>query len=310
MNPLIHPVAGPRLRVLALSAAATLAGCASFSDDGGFGRVADMTKERTGQRAVWQRSPTDVEAAQARVDKLLKRPLTAESSVELALLNNRGLQASFAGLGISESERVRAGRLANPSFAFGRLRGGGITEIDRSIVFDVLGLLALPLARQVEQGRFEQAQYQAAFDADARRAFFGAAAAQDLVRHFERVGEAADASGESARRMLRAATSTSSRRCASRPSRATPRCSSSGRATRRLQRAMSHRLDVLMARRSTEATAQALGLTKATHFVNVLHAGCANKSQTGEPRQNGYEIELELPPFDFGTARSARAEAV
>jgi len=30
---------------------------------------------------------------------------------------------------------------------------------------------------------------------------------------------------------------------------------------------------------------------------------------TGEPRANGYEIELELPLFDFGSTRAARAEA-
>ncbi len=73
---------------------------------------------------------------------------------------------------------------------------------------------------------------------------------------------------------------------------------------------MAQRLDLLMARHATEATARALGLTKATRFVNVLHAGYANTSQTGEARKSGYEIELELPLFDFGAARTARAEAI
>jgi outer membrane protein TolC len=75
------------------------------------------------------------------------------------------------------------------------------------------------------------------------------------------------------------------------------------------QTALAKRLDVLMARRNVDATAKSLGLTKATRFVNVLEAGYANKSQTGEARQNGYEIELELPLFDFGSTRAARAEA-
>jgi outer membrane protein TolC len=64
-----------------------------------------------------------------------------------------------------------------------------------------------------------------------------------------------------------------------------------------------------MARRSTEAMARSLGLTRSTRFINVLEAGYANKSQTGEPRQNGFEVELQLPLFDFGSARTARAEA-
>jgi len=75
------------------------------------------------------------------------------------------------------------------------------------------------------------------------------------------------------------------------------------------QTAMDKRLDVLMAKRSTEATAKSLGLSKATRFVNVLHMGYQNKSATGEALSQGYEIELELPMFDFGSARVARAEA-
>jgi outer membrane protein TolC len=41
----------------------------------------------------------------------------------------------------------------------------------------------------------------------------------------------------------------------------------------------------------------------------VLQGGYQNQSNTGEARKNGYEIELELPLFDFGSARVARAEA-
>ena len=93
--------------------------------DGGFDRVADLTKERTGQAPSYQRNSAESETAQARIQELLEQPLTADRAVELAFLNNRGLQARLAELGIAESERVRAGRLRNPSFSYGRLREGG-----------------------------------------------------------------------------------------------------------------------------------------------------------------------------------------
>jgi outer membrane protein TolC len=73
--------------------------------------------------------------------------------------------------------------------------------------------------------------------------------------------------------------------------------------------AMSQRLDLQAARRDAEATARSLGLSRATGFINVFDAGYANKSTTGKPRENGYEIALELPIFDWGGARVARAEA-
>lgn len=73
--------------------------------------------------------------------------------------------------------------------------------------------------------------------------------------------------------------------------------------------AMTQRLDVQMAKRNAEATSSALGLTKVTGFLNVLDAGYANKSVTGKPRESGYQIALELPIFNWGGARIARAEA-
>jgi len=337
----------------AASAALVLAGCASFSPDGGAGSVGELTKERTGQTVAFQRNQADVDTAAQRVAELLKQPLTADSAVEVALLNNRGLQASFSELGIAEADRVRAGRLANPRIGFGRLSGAGVTEIDRSVMFNVLGLLTMPVASEVARRQQEQAQYRAAYDAvgvaaDARKAFYGAVAAQDLVKYYEQVKDAADASNELARRMLQAgnfnklaqmreqsfyadATANLARarhQALAERERLVRVLGLSGdkppfTLPERLpdlpkaplepkdaeQTAIDKRLDVLMAKRSVDATAKSLGLTKSTRFINVLEVGYANKSQTGEPRQNGYEIELELPLFDFGSTRAARAEA-
>ena len=63
--------------------------------------------------------------ARPRVAELLQLPLSADSAVEIAFLGHRELQASFAELGIAESDRVRAGRLSNPSIRVGRLSGAG-----------------------------------------------------------------------------------------------------------------------------------------------------------------------------------------
>ena len=339
---------------LAPAVALVLAGCASFSPDGGMGKVSELTQERTGQAVAAQRSQSDADNARLRVAEILREPLAADTAVELALLNNRGLQASFSRLGIAEADLVEAGRLRNPVFSFGRLAlGGGALEIERSVVFDVLRLLTLPMARQVQQRNFEQAQFQAAFDAvgiawEARRAWFDAVAAQELVRYFGQVKEAAEASSELARRMLMAG---NFNKLAQMREQAFHADATSGlaraqqqavvereRLTRLLglsaeqadfklperlpdlprqpmepanaeQTALEKRLDVLMARRSMEATAKSLGLTKATRFVDALELGYQNRSETGEPRANGYTVELPLPLFDFGSVRTARAEA-
>jgi outer membrane protein TolC len=74
--------------------------------------------------------------------------------------------------------------------------------------------------------------------------------------------------------------------------------------------AIDMRLDVQGARREAEAAARAMGLSKVTGFVNVLHLGYERSTSNEAPRKTGYEVELELPLFDWGQARNARAEAI
>lgn len=74
--------------------------------------------------------------------------------------------------------------------------------------------------------------------------------------------------------------------------------------------AMAQRLDVQAARLDAEQTARQLGLTRTTRFVNVLELGAMRNSSNQEPTQTGWEVSVELPLFDWGTARFARAEAV
>ena len=189
--------------------ATLLAGCASFSEDGGFGNVQRAVKERTGQEAKWQRSPDETNSVRTRVKDLLAQPLTPESAVQIALLNNPGLQASYAEMGIAEADLVQASRWKGPTFSFARLRRGNETELERSVFFDILGLISIPLSTKVERRRFESAQARAAGDAlrlalDARKAFFSAVAAEESVRYMEQVKLAAEASADLARRMAAA----------------------------------------------------------------------------------------------------------
>jgi outer membrane protein TolC len=74
--------------------------------------------------------------------------------------------------------------------------------------------------------------------------------------------------------------------------------------------ALTQRLDVQAARRDAAATAAALGLTKTTRFINVLDLGYVGNSNPGEPPVRGYALSLELPLFDWGSARVVRAQAL
>ena len=75
--------------------------------------------------------------------------------------------------------------------------------------------------------------------------------------------------------------------------------------------ALAQRLDVQAARLATEQLASNLGLTRTTRFVNVLEVGVIRNSfNDGAPPQRGYEIGFQIPLFDWGDARVAKAEQI
>ena len=183
-----------------------LGGCASFNPDGGFAPVEQTAKERLGKDLRWARNDADRAAIDQRVAALLAQPLSVDDAVQFALLNNRGLQAAFDALGITEAEVVQAGRLPNPGFTFGRSTRGDEVEIERGLHFNLARLLAMPLIAQVEARRFQQTQGTAAtavlsLAAQTRTAYFNAVAAEETVRYTRQVMQAAQASAELARRM-------------------------------------------------------------------------------------------------------------
>ena len=78
------------------------------------------------------------------------------------------------------------------------------------------------------------------------------------------------------------------------------------------QLAMQQRLDLQAIRLQLEGVGRSLGLTRTTRFVNALELGPARvlEGARDEPYKRGYEIAFEIPLFDFGAARVARAEAL
>ena len=345
----------PRTR-LALAALAlfTLSGCATLSSDAGFGPVEQTAKDRLGKDIKWARSDADRDAIEMRVAQLLEQPLSVDDAVQIALLNNKGLQASFNELGISEADMVQAGRLPNPGFSFGRLRQGSSLEIDRSIQFNLVRLLMLPTINQIESRRFEQTRGAVALSvlslaSETRKAYYLAVAADETGRYMLQVQTAAEAGAELALRQAQAGNWNKLQQAREQSFYADAalnlarsdqaRSAARERLTRLMglwgpqtqfrlperlpdlpkapndlpdieQTAMAQRLDVQAAKLGTEQVAKNLGLTRATRFINVLEVGAIRNSYNDAPTQRGYTISVELPLFDWGDARVAKAEAV
>jgi outer membrane protein TolC len=330
-----------------------LGGCASLSPDGGFDAVRSAVKERSAAEPRWARSDEERAESRNEVKRLLTSgPVTAEGAVQIALMNNPGLQATYADVGIADADVAQAGRLPNPGFSFSRLRRADEVEIGRAFIFDLIGVITMPLRTKLERQRFESTRTRVAADivriaADTRRAWVRAVAAQESAKYAEQVKDAAEASAELARRMAAAgnfskldqareqvfyaeATAQLARArqaAVSERERLTqlmglwgedirfaladrlPELPKVTREAAELESlALKQRLDVQAALQGAQGLASSLGLTRATGYVSVLEVAYERNSETGEPRQTGYEIELRLPIFDWGAARVARAK--
>ncbi|MFP5409421.1 MAG: TolC family protein [Gammaproteobacteria bacterium] len=199
----------PRTLALAVLSAALLGGCASFSEDGGFGAVETAAQTRLQRDVVWTRDDAARSAITQRVDALLAQPLSADDAVQIALLNNPGLQAAFNTLGIAEADWVAAQRLPNPGFSIGRMTRGSEIEWERSLHLNLAALLTLPMRADIGQRQFEQTRRALVLDvlrlaAETRKAWVAAVAAGQTAAYQRQAMEAAEAGAELARRMAQA----------------------------------------------------------------------------------------------------------
>jgi outer membrane protein TolC len=192
--------------VLAIASAALLSACKTFSPDGGMGTVATIAGQGLNKDVVRVSSPEEAAYAQNRVARLLKAPLSADAAVQIALLNNAGLQAAYNRLGVAEAVAVQASRPPLPRFAFDRVETSIELDIERQVVASILSLATWPARSKIAGVRFEQAELRAAEEtlrvaAETRKAYIEAVAARQILAALGATKASADASAELAGRL-------------------------------------------------------------------------------------------------------------
>lgn len=336
------------------AAVLVLSGCASFSQDGGLNGVKAVTQQHIRQDVVWPKTESEQEIVTARVDTLLQKTLDVETAVQIALLNNKGLQASLYELGISEADVVQAGRLPNPKFSMLYAKNNGEYKIEQALTFNIFSLLTIPKMLEIERLNFEKTKQEVALAVlqlayQTRLAYFNAVAANEHVRYSQQVKESAEASAELAQRMVKAGnwnaldlareqsfyadalldeTAAKRQQVAAAETLARLLGVSANQLVleKRLpdlpktiaesqsfeKDAFEQRLDLQAVRLQVQNLAKQLGLTKTTSVINALEIGPARvlEGRRGDAYKKGVDISFELPLFDWGGAKVARAEAL
>ncbi|KQW18028.1 copper resistance protein [Afipia sp. Root123D2] len=340
---------------LALAVSLLLSGCATFSPDRGMGVVADIADNTIKKDVVAIRSVDDAQRTDDAVKPLLRRTLNVETTVQVALLNNRGLQAAYNELALAETDLVQESLPPNPTFSISRISGGGAVEIERQVVGDILALATLPFRSEIAKRRFHQAQLRAALEtlrlaSDVRRSYYRAVGANEMVGLLTDAKSTAEATAklasklgetgslnklDQAREQVFYAETTadlaSARQEATSSRERLARLMGlwDGELTFRLPKtlpplprrpsalpsievdAVTHRIDLQIARIELDALAKSLNLTEASRFVTLLDvAGIAKTTRDPDGsrfRERGFDIQFQIPIFDGGEVRVRQA---
>jgi cobalt-zinc-cadmium efflux system outer membrane protein len=186
-------------------------GCVSVAPRASFEPVQRTVAERTGQRVYWDQG-TDADAAVAKsVEAMLQRELTADAAVQVALLNNRRVQAAYEDLAVAQADLVAAGLLRNPVFD-AQVRfstAGGGTGVEMTLVQDFIDLLYIPLRKRTSAASLEAAKLRVAGEViglagEARAAFCTFQASSQMLDVRRQIVQATEASYEVARRLREA----------------------------------------------------------------------------------------------------------
>ena len=193
---------GPLILLIALS------GCSTLRLDAGFDDVKASVEERSKAQIIWNNGSDLDRQAEEKVHSLLAENLTADQAVQVALLNNRELQAIYSDLGIAQSDLVQAGLLKNPIFdaVVTFPTTGGRTDLELTAVMNFLDVFYLPLRTRVAAARFEEAKLRVTgavltFAGGTRKAFYMQQANQQMLELRQTVVQALSASLEVARRL-------------------------------------------------------------------------------------------------------------
>lgn len=160
-----------------------LCGCAMTSLEKEFAFVDQEAAARGGYDVSWMDVSEPQDPVTARVAEILNHPLTADGAVQVALLNNRQLQAAFAQMGIEVGHYIQSGLLPNPVAEVAvRLRGDA-RIIEGNVFEDFFEVLLIPWRKGRQGAQLKAAQYEtvgAILDlaAETRTAFWNYVAAR------------------------------------------------------------------------------------------------------------------------------------
>ena len=200
------------MRRLSIALTIVFTGCASTSPKPAIDGASHLVKARAGEEITWFGDGGD-DDAQTQASALLKRDLTVESAVRVALLANRKLQTLYEEIGIAHADLVQAGLLKNPTLAatYDFPLDASRPGFDTSFVTDLVHLFTIGSRKGIARAALEGTKYRVAGEVlrhvyEVKVAYFALQGAQQTFAMRQIVKDSAQAGVELSRRQYEAGT--------------------------------------------------------------------------------------------------------
>lgn len=177
--------------------------CTSVPKDGGISGVEAAYRDRVKSAYRLPRLGEALPMTSDEVSEILQNPLSLVDAERISVEANPMVKAKLSNVGIAEADYAQAGRMENPGLTYERFSK---EDNSASLLFDIGGLVLMPLKRQMEARRLEAARYNAAIDvldhiAMTRKAWINAVAEKQQTALIERAVESVETSNNLTRQM-------------------------------------------------------------------------------------------------------------
>lgn len=202
--------------VIAVLASGVLAGCASNPDwklleDSKYGLqgTAAHNVAAIGKRPVWVQSQEEAQRAATQTRAILSSKIvTQDMAVRAAILNNKGIQADLAEIGISSAEMWQETKLVNPVISVGLATSPIENLFESAIVGNIMALITREKRVEVAEAQFRAAQHRAAQSLlrlafETEKAWIKTVAAKETLTYLQQAQTGADASSDLAKELGR-----------------------------------------------------------------------------------------------------------
>jgi outer membrane protein TolC len=191
-------------KLVTLLLALSITACTSIPDDGGLSEVNALIDDKLSDDVELPGLDSEDQFSGEQVSQMIAAPLTLGDAEKLSVGHNPMMKVKLIQVGIAEADYAQAGRMENPGFSYERLSGGD--ETTTSLLFDIGGVILMPLRRQLEARNLEVARYQTAADvldhiASARKAWITAVAEKQQTALVTRALESAETGNNLTRQM-------------------------------------------------------------------------------------------------------------